>query len=508
MKYLFTLIASTCIALGQGALTPPGAPGETQRSLQEIYDSTITGYAGKPLIDSTEGVSSNGLTTLTTTITESGSYFLNRDLQTRTFVSPPVWGIRVQADNVTIDLKGHTISTTGSTGPAILIEGNNVTIKNGKIVCGSTYSGGSFAASESYQGGILADSSYDNIKVENVLVQGVDGKGISLLGQNTTVSSCKVNICSSDGITAYYVNESDVTLAGGHGIYGISTVRESIGKSYGSGAGIYSYNVYASTGTSSEGIGIWSLNNVIDSTGISSGTDAGHGILAESIIGSYGSANYGIGLSALTVKDSRGTSTLNHAIEAADSVSGSLGVSTGGAGIVAARVTDSTGEGNFIGIDASSMVQNSRGLTDGIASASGIGIRCLGGSVIGSTGISTNVAGGSGISAETVTNSFGQSAGADGIYASSQVKGSKGETTGAGSDANGIDAPIVTDSSGSSFAEDGGYGIECSTSGLCSNSRGFSTSSTASAIRAGTVVSSIGAGTNAAIDATNTYDMP
>jgi parallel beta-helix repeat protein len=69
----------------------------------------------------------------TMTITQPGSYILTRDLQTQ-----PTPIISIQADGVTLDLNGHTLQSSSTTGAVIQIPtgfcgAQGVTIQNGRI---------------------------------------------------------------------------------------------------------------------------------------------------------------------------------------------------------------------------------------------------------------------------------------------------------------------------------------------------------------------------------------
>src|ERR1700679_2135209 len=83
-----TLLSAFC----QGTLTPPGAPGPTMKSLDQI--------------EARAAITNSGAVT----ISQSGSYYLTRNI---TVASGDA--ITIAADNVTLDLNGFTISTTTTT---------------------------------------------------------------------------------------------------------------------------------------------------------------------------------------------------------------------------------------------------------------------------------------------------------------------------------------------------------------------------------------------------------
>src|SRR4051812_43542716 len=119
-----SLIGALCSALvsvaaGQGALTPPGAPAPTMKTLQQVEPR-------KP-IDS-----------LPFTIAQSGSYYLTQNLQ---FSATTGHAITVTASDVTIDLMGFTLSSTaGVTGEGIHLDATALRafVKNGMIVGNTT----------------------------------------------------------------------------------------------------------------------------------------------------------------------------------------------------------------------------------------------------------------------------------------------------------------------------------------------------------------------------------
>jgi len=99
-----------------GDLEPPGDPAPTMKSLDEIESRTPIREADLPL-----------------TINQPGSYYLVEDIVTAGS------GIVITAPNVTIDLKGFSLSA--ATGDCIRadIGSSNLTVKNGVVMsCGET----------------------------------------------------------------------------------------------------------------------------------------------------------------------------------------------------------------------------------------------------------------------------------------------------------------------------------------------------------------------------------
>lgn len=110
-------LLSTCFA--QGSLTPPGGePTPVMKSLTQIEPRTP--------INATTTPGNSGSAHL---ITQPGSYYLESNLAVTNLNA-----ISVTAADVTIDLRGFTISRAINTnGSAILVSGANCTIRDGSV---------------------------------------------------------------------------------------------------------------------------------------------------------------------------------------------------------------------------------------------------------------------------------------------------------------------------------------------------------------------------------------
>jgi parallel beta-helix repeat protein len=127
------------------------------------------------------------ITKLPYTITAQGSYIINQNLKAN-------WhGIKVQANNVTIDLNGYSISGNNTSGGyGVYMNGcSNVEIRNGTIR--------NFGSTGIYEEG----SSGNSHRVINVRVMNNKGYGIDLYGSNHMVKDCTVSNNENSGIGIY-----------------------------------------------------------------------------------------------------------------------------------------------------------------------------------------------------------------------------------------------------------------------------------------------------------------
>lgn len=170
---VFVVHPSTFL-LSQGALTPPGAPAPTMKTLDQIEPRTP-------------------ISTLPFTISSPGSYYLTGNLTATADGN----AITVAADNVTLDLNGFTLAG-GGTGSrrAILISGFHfgICVRNGTMSGWTNLSIASPQAS-----GVI----YENLRlVSNVLT------GAILAGSSTTVRGCTVTFNNGSSIEAINIGSN------------------------------------------------------------------------------------------------------------------------------------------------------------------------------------------------------------------------------------------------------------------------------------------------------------
>lgn len=241
LAVLASFAARPDAGLAQGALTPPGAPAPTMKTLGQVEPRTPISAA--------------------IMITQAGSYYLAGDLTVSSGNA-----ITITTNNVWLDLGGFTISSTenGGSGQAVSLVGTltNITIRNGMISSGITNNGATVYGGIGFNHGIYAQNPVYNVRVTAVQIYGCRQQGIYLgLNTPTMVRGCTVNDVGQGGITADLVLDSTANAGGffnAPGIYA-NTVCNCRGVCY-SGPGIQanqlahnchgaSTNAYGLTGT-------------------------------------------------------------------------------------------------------------------------------------------------------------------------------------------------------------------------------------------------------------------
>lgn len=202
----------TPAAFAQGALTPPGAPAPSMKSLGEIDASltTLTALAGK--IESRIPIDTlPGDATAVRIISAPGSYFLRGNL---TSPSDGVAGIRVAASGVVIDLNGFSMIGTGANSNANAVDAisggvERVIVRNGVIIGWRT--GVRTGMRSLVEHLVLRDSLYDGVSMyEDSVARHVAVYGARHIGIQTGIAeSCTVDdvygLSSASGIEARLV---------------------------------------------------------------------------------------------------------------------------------------------------------------------------------------------------------------------------------------------------------------------------------------------------------------
>lgn len=288
--FAFLIFNFSFAAFAQGALTPPGAPAPTMRTLAQIEPRTPISSA--PF-----------------TIAQPGSYYLT------TNVSANGNAIVITANGVSLDLGGWTISSTATNaalgGSAILLAGflKNVTIQNGFIQGGVTNNGsGGFSGSGFGSGINYSVSPPVNVLVSKVSVSGCLTYGIALnIGESTVVESCTVRTIGTYGIYASTVKGCAAVDCGSEAIYG-DQVTDCRGESFGS-MGIYAtmaQNCYGQCTSGGRGIYATTAHNCYGRC-IGGGT----GLEVSDIATSCRGESNGVGLAANIADSCHGIGAIN-----------------------------------------------------------------------------------------------------------------------------------------------------------------------------------------------------
>ncbi len=315
MKSKLLLFALCCgLAHAQGSLTPPGAPAPTMKTLDQVEPR-------RPLVAGTPGVtivSPAGQII----ITQPGSYYL-----TRTLTVNGSDGIIIDSDQVTLDLMGYAIRNSSASGVWYGISinvVNDISISNGVIAGGTTFSEGVFTPSTGFNRGINSSTQASNVRISHLSISGMQGDGIRV-SDSSIVKDCAVFICGGDGIKAGSVSDCSVRTTGGAGIDAIVLVSNCSVLNAGL-SGISAYHVTDSVAQTRGDTGI--IANIVEScTGNAEFTSPGNGILARLVSNSRGwSSGSGNGIGADVVTNSYGFAGTNalHGISAVI-VSNSIG---------------------------------------------------------------------------------------------------------------------------------------------------------------------------------------
>lgn len=284
------LLAFPAFAFAQGALAPTGAPSMSMRTLEQVEPRRPLGLPGQ-------------LNTTPLIITAAGSYVLQGHL---TVGSGD--GIQIQADDVTLDLNGFTVTSTAETagGCGIRLGSTNLTANRARIRNGRLYSPGytaQFDVVVTFTGGGFTNAlapdhagACTGVQLEELFVTGCQ-QGLDA-GPDSTVTDCTVRYLPGVGIRATTVRECAVADTGSTGIVA-TTVWRCQSQPFSVDTAIIATTVSGSSGIAHDliptsGNGIEATGTVTDSFGTAFAPLA-CGIKAADAIRCFGNASSGDG---------------------------------------------------------------------------------------------------------------------------------------------------------------------------------------------------------------------
>jgi hypothetical protein len=387
---------STCFAQGGTLTPPPGPPSPTMSSLSQVM-TTLNQNEPRGPISSTPY-----------TIAKPGAYYLTTNLT----MTVGVDAIDINANGVTLDLNGFTISSTSpfDGGTAILLNvvnynnstgASDITISNGHITGGVTNKAGVFGG-PGFNNGIgyfLAPPAPPfNVRVIGVTVSGCLYDGINLgTGNSTVVESCTVNTVGGSGIVASSVSHSTAIQCGNTAILA-DTASDCYGNSTGDDGVDSTFAANNCYGTSTGSAGISVQGNANSCYGNSGG--AGDGLFAlNNAENCYGtsSSGYGIRVAYGNASNCYGFSNSGNGLYAGGSADNCRGYCVGlGTGLnTFANANNCYGgcDGAGIGLSTGDSANNCSGYsaTSGTGLSARIAIGCYGRSASG-TGLAATVA--------------------------------------------------------------------------------------------------------------------
>lgn len=211
---------SPLLVFGQGSLTPPGAPGATMRTLDQVEPRTPV-----------DAIRTPGDANAIFVISQPGSYYLTTNVIGVSGVS----GIRIDADNVTLDLNGFALIGVAGTQRGINMTAShqNIAIFNGTVRGWANY-------------GVYTTFGV-NCQIHHLRLSQNSFAGLKV-GDNSTVSDCVANANAGPGIfvvgSGNRIENNNLNYNTNNGLFVISTGNLIIKNSatYNAGA---DYNIAA-----------------------------------------------------------------------------------------------------------------------------------------------------------------------------------------------------------------------------------------------------------------------
>jgi hypothetical protein len=161
-----SLTLQTQVVLGQGSLTPPGAPAPTMKTLSQIEPRTP-------------------ISTLPFTINTPGSYYVTANL-----TNSGGHGITISSGNVVLDLGGNVLQGVGANGNGIFVAGNFTNI----VICNGIVSGWSTRGVDAYSVGYPRQVRIENIQAFSNGEVGIYAEADSI------IRNCHAMLNGKDGI--------------------------------------------------------------------------------------------------------------------------------------------------------------------------------------------------------------------------------------------------------------------------------------------------------------------
>jgi hypothetical protein len=197
--WLFAFCSVPFLAFGQGSLTPPpGAPGPTMKTLDQVEARTPLGQPIAPA-------------TLPITINSAGSYYLTGNVTAPSGYTGSGIVVNTNVSNVTIDLNGFMVTGVSGSNSGIILGGgvSNVAILNGTI--------------RNWSSDGINGVGNRNVRVENIRAITNGGGGIRV-DVNGVVSNCVADgnaltgIAGTTGCLITHCQTSGTSGSPGNGI--------------------------------------------------------------------------------------------------------------------------------------------------------------------------------------------------------------------------------------------------------------------------------------------------